>query len=86
MDDQDVDKLAAHTTGLASPSGKSIRRPSVAHSSVPTLSYQNGSAEPAREGWTAEALEMEEPPTVSRRKVYTDYPEGGFGWVIVFCK
>ncbi|GHJ86260.1 hypothetical protein NliqN6_2662 [Naganishia liquefaciens] len=85
MDDRDVDKLAARTTGLQSPSGKSIRRPSVAASPAPTLSYQNGRADSAREDWTAEALEIEEPPTVSTRKEYTDYPEGGFGWVVVFC-
>lgn len=80
------DKLSVHTTTLESSSGKSVRRPSVAHSVVPSLSYQNGNAEPAREGWTASALEIEEPTTVSGKKVYTDYPEGGFGWVIVFCE
>jgi hypothetical protein len=86
MEAKPDDKISVHTTTLESPSGKSVRRPSVANSAVPSLSYQNGSPRLAREGWTAEALEIEEPTTPTTKKEYTDYPEGGFGWVIVFCE
>ncbi|KAJ9097537.1 hypothetical protein QFC19_006711 [Naganishia cerealis] len=82
-EDDDVDKISVHTTSLEA--AKDIRR-----SSIPQLAYRNeftGTHAISRhEGWMGETLEIEEPGNKARTRVYTDYPEGGFGWVIVFCK
>lgn len=78
-------KWTAHTSTLEAPTKKSLRRPSVP-ASVPHLSYLNEAVrDSVRERWNGEALEIEE-PSATRRKEFTDYPEGGYGWVIVASK
>lgn len=79
-------KTMAHSSTLESPPKKALRRPSVAASVVPHLSYLDEAVgDSVRERWNGEALEVEEPRSTGRKE-FTDYPEGGFGWVIVGCK
>lgn len=86
LEDPSEVKTMAHSSTLESPSKKALRRPSVAASPIPHLSYLNEAVgDSVRERWSGEALEIEEPPA-TRRKEFTDYPEGGFGWVIVGCE
>lgn len=85
LEDPSEVKTMAHTSTLESPTKESLRRPSVP-ASIPHLSYLNEAVGGSvRERWNGEALEIEEPPA-TRRKEFTDYPEGGFGWVVVACK
>jgi hypothetical protein len=89
VEDPDDAKSTAHTSTLESPTKKPLRRPSVPASiaaSIPHLSYLNEAArDSVRERWNGEALEIEE-SSATRKKEFTDYPEGGFGWVIVASK
>ncbi|KAJ9107351.1 hypothetical protein QFC21_000801 [Naganishia friedmannii] len=80
--DDDVDKKSVHTTSLES--NKNLRRPSIPQQ-VPQLAYQNEDTHGTQEGWSGETFQIEEPRIKAKHKVYTDYPEGGFGWVVVFC-
>ncbi|KAJ9123358.1 hypothetical protein QFC22_001557 [Naganishia vaughanmartiniae] len=82
LSDDDVGKMSVHTTSLEST--KDLRRPSIPQQ-LPQLAYQNEDIQATQEGWSGEALQIEEPRTTSKHRVYTEYPEGGFGWVVVLC-
>jgi hypothetical protein len=81
--EDDVDKKAVHTTSLEST--KDLRRSSIPQQ-LPQLAYQHEDTRETQEVWFGETLQIEEPRAGTKNRVYTDYPEGGFGWVVVFCK